>query len=190
MEADEVLMVRAQAGDREAFGSLATRYEIPLFRFFCRMGAETDAAADLFQEAILQLYVRRDAYDPVRRFRPWLYGIAHLVWKDCCRHTARRFEHLNRLAAMERGSPEGPPAEHVLDTELDRDLIGVAVRRAVALLAEEHRAVLILRHYQELTYPEIAEALGIPVGTVKSRLHHALKAAKLELSRKKVLEVS
>lgn len=189
MEADEVLMVRAQAGDREAFGSLATRYETPLFRFFCRMGAETDAAADLFQETILQLYERLDAYDPTRPFRPWLYGIAHLVWKDSRRHTARRFEQLNRLAAMDRGSPEGPPAEQDLDTELDRDLIGVAVRLAISHLSEEHRAVLILRHYQGLAYPEIGEALGIPVGTVKSRLHHALRGVKAELVRTKVLEV-
>jgi RNA polymerase sigma-70 factor (ECF subfamily) len=188
MEADEVLMVRAQAGDKGAFGSLAARYERALFRFFCRMGAETDAAADLFQETILQLYERLDAYDPNRPFRAWVYGIAHLVWKDSRRQSARRCEHLNRLTAMERGSPEGPLAEHDLDAELDRDLIGVAVRGAVSHLSEEHRSVLILRHYQELTYPEIAEALGIPVGTVKSRLHHALRTLKIDLSRKKVLE--
>lgn len=189
MEADEVLMVRAQAGDREAFGSLATRYQTPLFRFFCRMGAETDAAADLFQETILQLYQRLDAYDPTRPFRAWLYGIAHLVWKDSRRQSARRLEYLSRLAAMEREASEGPSPEHDLDAELDRDLIGVAVRVAVSHLSEEHRAVLILRHYQGLAYPEIAEALGIPVGTVKSRLHHALRGVKAELVRKKVLEV-
>lgn len=90
---------------------------------------------------------------------------------------------------MEHGSPEGLPAGQDLAMELDRDLIGVAVRVAISHLSEEHRAVLILRHYQERTYPEIAETLGIPVGTVKSRLHHALKAVKTELSRKKVLEV-
>ncbi|MBI4381824.1 MAG: sigma-70 family RNA polymerase sigma factor [candidate division NC10 bacterium] len=189
MEADEVLMVRAQAGDREAFGSLATRYETPLFRFFCRMGAETDAAADLFQETILQLYERLDAYDPARLFRAWLYGIAHLVWKDSRRQAARRLERLTRWATLERGLPEEPPAGQDLDAGLDRDLIGVAVRLAISHLSEEHRAVLILRHYQELTYPEIAEALGIPVGTVKSRMHHALRGVKSDLSRKKVLEV-
>lgn len=70
MEADEVLMAHTQAGDREAFGRLAARYEIPLFRFFCRMGADADVAADLFQEAILQLYERRDAYDPARPLPP------------------------------------------------------------------------------------------------------------------------
>lgn len=189
MEADQVLMAHAQAGNQEAFARVAARYEAPLFRFFCRMGADADAAADLFQETIIQLYERRHAYDPVRPFRPWLYGIAHLVWKDWRRQAARRFERLSRWSALEPRSPDEPSAGQDVNAELDRDLIGVAVRMAVSHLSEEHRTVLILRHYQGLAYPEIAEVLGVPAGTVKSRLHHALRTVKRELARKKVLEV-
>jgi RNA polymerase sigma-70 factor (ECF subfamily) len=164
---DEQLMVRVQAGDDAALGELLDRFRGRLFAFLARrVGAS--AAEDLFQETWLRVVRARASFDPTRRFSTWLFQIANNLCRD--RGRRRRVEDGWKDAMREQvrsapGRLEPPP----LDLRLD-------MHRRLQALSETFREVLILRYYHHLSEAEIAEILGIPRGTVKSRLHHAVRA--------------
>jgi RNA polymerase sigma-70 factor (ECF subfamily) len=166
---DEDLMVRVQAGDSEALAALIDRYRGPLYAFLWRRAG--DGADDLFQESWIRVSRARDRFDRSRRFSTWLFQIANNLCRDRWRRQdARRraFDALReeeRAAGRDSAAPPELPADHGLIERLDA-------------LPERLREVLVLRHYHELGEAEIAEVLGIPRGTVKSRLHAAVRAAR------------
>jgi len=178
---DEELLARFQAGDAEAFGALVRRYERELYGYLRRYLGDGSLAEDVFQNTFLQLYVKSAQYQPGRPVRPWLYTIATHQAVDALRRGGRRpavsleqagesglnGESANLAAALEGRGP-GPLEAAVEQERRER------VRAAVDRLPEFLRQVLLLAYYQGLKYREIAEALDIPVGTVKSRLHAAL----------------
>jgi RNA polymerase sigma-70 factor (ECF subfamily) len=135
-------------------------------------------AEDVFQATFLQVYVKRDRFETGRRFRPWLYTIATNQAIDAQRRNRRhRMVSLDQRAGnddegdlMSVVSSTGPTAVENLEDEESREW----VRGAVDSLPETLRAALILVYHQGLKYREAADVLGIPVGTVKSRLHAAL----------------
>jgi len=171
MRQDDDLMARARQGDWDALGTLLGLQEGRLVAFFHRLGCDPNSIEDLVQEVMIRIYEARRRYDPARPFSPWLYGIARNVWRDYL----RRQGHLQAaLRAMESAedldSPGLDPLERrQAEEEADR------VRRAVQRLPEEQRVTLILRHFQDLSYEEIAETLGVPLGTVKWRIHDAMR---------------
>jgi RNA polymerase sigma-70 factor (ECF subfamily) len=166
---DEDLMVRVQAGDSEALAALIDRYRGPLYAFLWRRAG--DGADDLFQESWIRVSRARDRFDRSRRFSTWLFQIANNLCRDRWRRLdARRraFDALReetRATGEDAAPPPALPADHGLIGRLDA-------------LPERLREVLVLRHYHELGEAEIAEVLGIPRGTVKSRLHAAVRAAR------------
>jgi len=164
-------MAKVAEGDWDALEALLTRVEAPLFGFLYRLGCRPDLIEDLVQEVMIRLYEHRCRYDPARLFRPWLFGIAVFVWKNARRQRGR--EH----ARLERWSGE---QEHVAPTFDPHDRAQALeeaerVRRAVQGLPEAERLPLLLRHYHGLSYTEIQEALEIPLGTVKTRIHNAVR---------------
>jgi RNA polymerase sigma-70 factor (ECF subfamily) len=160
-------MARLQAGDEAALGELLERWRGRLFAFLARRTGAT-AAEDLFQETWLRVVRARASYDPGRRFSTWLFQIANNLCRD--RGRRLRVEEGWRDAVREqvRHDPQrlDPPP---LDLRLD-------MHRRLHALSDAFREVLILRYYHHLSEAEIAEVLGIPRGTVKSRLHHAVRA--------------
>ncbi len=158
-------MQRLQAGDEHAFADLLDRYRAPLFAFLSRRCGDSASAEDLFQETWLRVVRRRASFDPARRFSTWLFQIANNLCRDLHRRrgTERRAREAMRDAA--RSEPLRAPA---LDARLD-------ARERLARLPDPLRAVIVLRYYQRMQEREIAEVLGIRPGTVKSRLHSALK---------------
>lgn len=170
MEEDEQLMALVAGGDWTALERLLVRHEAPLLGFFFRVGCDPSAVADLAQTVMVRLYEGRHRYDPGRPFAPWLYGIARNVWIDHRRRAARnRVDPMgDALDGMPSSTPD--PAERLEQLE-EADW----VRRAVQRLPEDQRLALVLRHWQGLTYGEIAETLGVPLGTVKWRLHDAMR---------------
>lgn len=171
MREDDDLMARVREGDWNALGTLLGRQEGPLFAFFHRLGCDPNSIEDLVQEVMIRIYEGRRRYDPARPFAPWLYGIARHVWWDYLR---RRGRLQVALRAAESAEDLDPP---VLDP-LERSQAGEEaerVRRALERLPEEQRVTLLLRHFQGLSYEEIAEALGLPLGTVKWRIHDAMR---------------
>ncbi len=164
-------MVRLQSGDEGALGTLMDRYKGPLYGFLNRRVGDA-AADDLFQESWLRVVRARDRFDPRRRFSTWIFQIANNLCRDRGRRRAVEIRHLESLA-RDRSSPseraEAPPAELRLD-----------MRQRLDALPERLREVLVLRYYQELPERDIAEILTIPRGTVKGRLHAAVKALRAQ----------
>ncbi len=170
-ESDEQLMARVRGGEVEAFDALFERYRRRLFGFLFRRCDETAAAEDLFQETWIRVIRARKRFDPRRRFSTWLFQIANNLCRDRVRRLAvdiRKREALHEQARARSESAAASSPE--LSVALPADL-----RERLAALPDRLREVLVLRYYYDLSEGEIAEIVGVPRGTVKSRLHTAVK---------------
>jgi len=179
---DEELLRHFQRGESEAFGLLLRRYEREMYGYLCRYVKDAALAEDVFQNTFLQVYLKSGQYEAGRRVRPWLYTIATHQAIDAMRRKGRH------LAVSLEQSHEAPGEDGLTNTLADAlegglpDPLDVTagleqrdqVRAWVDSLPDLLRHVLILAYYQGLKYREVADVLGIPVGTVKSRLHAAL----------------
>ena len=160
---------RCLAGDTAAFELLVARYQRPLYSVASRMLGCREDARDATQNAFLKAYERLDSYDPSFRFFSWLYRI---LMNECLNVIrARRPE---EPAAAPRAQP-GPL--DLLEAEERRR----RVRSALRALPADYQDVLVLRHFAELSYDDIAATLGIPARTVKSRLFTARQKLGLAL---------
>lgn len=178
---DEDLLTQFRAGQSEAFGVLVRRYERELFGYLRRYLGDSNLADDVFQNTFLQLYTKAGQYEPGRPVRPWLYTIATHAAIDALRRQGR-----HQALSLDQGREELPNGEvrslvELLESrgpapadQLEDEERREKVRASVDQLPEFLRQVLIMAYYQGMKYREIAEVLGIPVGTVKSRLHAAL----------------
>lgn len=182
---DAALLGRAQAGDRAAVTEVVRRLARSVHAMVARLaGARRDLVEDAAQDAFVKIVrgLHRFAPDGPARFETWALTVAARATIDRLRGLERRGRHLVALDAPPEGVAPGPSPER---TAADREL-GARVVAAMEALPAEHRAVLVLRAYHDLDYPEIAEATGLPIGTVKSRLARAraaLKAAVAEENR-------
>jgi RNA polymerase sigma-70 factor, ECF subfamily len=180
---DEELIGLYRDGDPAALELLIRRYHDDLLRFLVRLvGGDRAAAEDVFQEAFLQIHQSADAFDTSRRFKPWLFTIAANKARDLLRRNQRRRAlDLSAPVGGRSGSgdgatfidllrAEGPGPGEITDTA-ERDRL---VQAAVNDLPFALREVLLLAYFQKLSYSQIADALQIPLGTVKSRLHAAV----------------
>jgi RNA polymerase sigma factor (sigma-70 family) len=165
-EVDVVLMQEAAAGSDASFSQLVHRHQNSLLNFFVRMGASSDSE-DLVQETFVRLFRYRRQYKPVAGFTAFLYHIARNVWADRGRKILRR-ERLTSACEMEASIAHQSFAESP-----ER---GLDVAAGLARLSPKLREVIVLNIYQGLRYQEIADALEIPLGTVKSRISLAIKA--------------
>jgi RNA polymerase sigma-70 factor (ECF subfamily) len=171
MPDDRELMARVREGEQSALELLFARWEAPLFAFFYRVGCPPSSVEDLTEEVLVSIYRHRQRYDPTRPFPPWLYGIARLVWKDYLRHRRREIARTALLETAERmRAPEPDPSETAQARETTN-----AVRQAIEHLPDDQKLAFTLRHYQGLSYEDIAEALHVPLGTVKWRIHEAVR---------------
>ena len=154
---DEELMQDLKRGEMRAFDALYERHSRPLFNFIRRLLRDESLAEDVFQNA--------GRFDPRSRFRPWLYTVAHNLSMDELRRRRRRMS----IPAGELPGPTPEPDPH------ERLVEGESARRLLGELRPELRAVVVLRVLHGYSQEETARIVGAPVGTVKSRLHNALK---------------
>ncbi|MBI3241992.1 MAG: sigma-70 family RNA polymerase sigma factor [Chloroflexi bacterium] len=173
---DRDLVLRARRGDAEAFGELVRRTQTSVFNVCYRLMGERREAEDLAQEAFIRAYERLGTFDPDRPFGPWMRRVA----ANHC---------LNRLSAQ-------APADAPLDEERDEDERGKPeaireareqaelVRAAILALPPNYRAVIELRHFQDMSYDEIAGLLSIPLSDVKSHIFRARKLLAEKLERR------
>lgn len=169
---DEELMLQVAKHDREeALVELIERYRTPLVNHFLRRGVHHEYE-DLAQDTFVRLYKARKRYKVRAKFRTYLYHIAHRVWQDHLRKSARR----QRRETAFRHEPR--PQYAAPDTQSASDLDW-----ALSHLAALHREVLVYAAIDHLSHAEISEILGIPTGTVKSRLHHAMTQLRTLLSK-------
>jgi RNA polymerase sigma-70 factor, ECF subfamily len=173
---DEQAMWRVQAqDDPEAFTHLVQRWRDAIHRLCVRMTGDEHRAEDLAQEAFTRLYSRRKEWQPAAKISTWLWRVAVNLCHDELRRRGRRGETSLERVEEEAELPahlavvEGTPHESLAEA----DRAGI-VRQALMRLPETHRPVVILKHYEGLKFREIAEVLGIPEGTAKSRMFEAL----------------
>jgi len=158
------LIAAAQQGDRGAFGELVRRHRAGVINVVYRMCGDAHLAEDAAQEAFIRAWQHFSSYRPRSPFRNWVYRIATNVAVDVLRREKETVD-IDTLPLI--ASDEGPEAAVEGQERSER------VQQAVLALPPASRAVLVLREYEALSYREIAETLGIPIGTVMSRLNYA-----------------
>jgi RNA polymerase sigma-70 factor, ECF subfamily len=182
---DEELVEAFQRGDSSAFDLLALRWERKIRGAIYRVIGSEDEARDLCQEAMLKAYRGLRSFKREARFSSWLYQIALNLCRDRIRR--RRGRTLVSLDEVDEASfprnQEPPPSAHEIVEARD---LARAVAAAVAALPEDQREVIVLKEYEGLTFLEIAEILGVPVSTAKTRLYRGLGQLRQRLEREGV----
>ena len=163
---DRELIVRARRGDRNAFGELVTCYQTGVFNVCYRLLHERDEAEDLAQETFMRAYDRLHIFDLDREFGPWIRRIAANL---CLNYLESR--KVTVQLDEERDADESQRPEKQVEVQ-ERS---AQIRAALLSLPPHYRVVIELRHYQELSYDEIASELKIPLSDVKSHLFRARK---------------
>jgi RNA polymerase sigma-70 factor (ECF subfamily) len=191
---DVDLMLRIRAGDEEAFRELMDRYAAILVRFFRRLGMSIDDAEDGAQEIFLRLYRSREEYVPKTKFRHFLFRIATNYWIDRFRAAKRRPTSLSLDLSLERDPGGGRPSalkdqlpgkDRRPDAILSNRELGDRIDEAIRRLPEGQRIVFLLGEAGGILYTEIGKMLGIPVGTVKSRMHTAVHELRRLLTKER-----
>lgn len=163
---DQELMRQVKEGDLRKLAVLFERHHRALFHFFLRCTSDRTLSEDLVQEVYFRILRYRHTFNPQHSFTAWMYQIARNAQMD----------------QLQKRRPETVPDEEMashssrVDDLLSRDQEVALLRRAMDLLPEDKREVLVLSRYQELKYEEIAEILGIEVGAVKVRVFRAVRA--------------
>ena len=168
---DASLMMRVRGGDDEAFAELVRRHQKSVMNFFERNGVYRDVE-DLAQETFLKIHRARGRYVPSAKFTTFLYTVARRVMIDWYRSTARKSGHLENLAKEAPQEAEPPPKRgEISDAEA-----------ALGCLSRQLRETVVLVVMQGMAYAEAAEILGIPLGTVKSRISSAMTKMREKLT--------
>jgi len=168
---DTELVVRAQRGDEGAFTSLAVAVGDRLHAVAHRILRDTDLAEDATQQALLNVWRDLPQLRDPARFEAWSYRLLVRACYAEGRRTRRWAPNLRLLPADEPMGADG------LSMVVDRDQLERGFRR----LSIEHRAVVVLHHYLDMPLDQVAETLGVPVGTVRSRLHYAMQGLRAAL---------
>jgi RNA polymerase sigma-70 factor (ECF subfamily) len=178
---DSELLRRYLAGDEGAFAVLVRRYGRELYNFLARFLHDAALAEDVFQDTFLQLHISAATFDPSRQLKPWLFTIAANKARDAMRSRQRR-QAAPLDAAIQPDAVEQTSYVSLMPADVpspDAALMNFETRQAVeniiGEMPENLRTVLLLSYFHELPYKEIAEMLSLPLGTVKSRLHAAVK---------------
>jgi RNA polymerase sigma-70 factor (ECF subfamily) len=180
-DSDEALLLRFRdTHDDDAFSELLARYERPLFNYLARYTGDLSQAEELFMATFERVFERCAQFEPGRRVKPWIYSIATHLAIDAMRRSGR-----HRAAQFDTSIEDDESDVGTLfDLVSDRRPGPIAsleagerrnwVRRAVQDLPDDLRAVILLAYYESMTLREVAQALDLPIGTVKSRLHRGL----------------
>ena len=181
---DEDLMARVAEEDERAFSELVRRYQGRLTNFVSRLINDRECADDLAQEVFVRVYVHRRNYRHGSKLSTWLFTIAANLAKNEIRRRVRRRnwfsldalqEVLKDSAIVLADKSEGR------ERALEREQLQEAVGRAIATVPEKYRLALVLRDIEGLAYEEIAQALGVQGGTVRSRINRARSMLKRKL---------
>jgi RNA polymerase sigma-70 factor (ECF subfamily) len=177
---DESLMLRYRDGDVRAFEVLVTRHRKPVYNFILRFVRDRAHAEDVLQETFLRLIKGAEAYERQARFTTWLYTIA----RNLCIDASRRGKH-RQMASLDAPAGADGDGQSLLErvgdgaAPADRQVIGrelqARMQEAIAALPEEQREIFLLRELADLQFNQIAEVVGCPENTVKSRMRYAVE---------------
>lgn len=161
---DQTLVAQTLAGRPEAFGTLVERYDRAVYHLAYRTLRDQEEARDAAQEAFFKAYRSLRTFKPGAKFSTWIFAI---VYHACCDRLARRKRYSNEELPERADTAAGPESEAIANDEAKR------LRAAIAELPEKYRTVITLYHLQGRQYDEIAQVLGVPMGTVKTHLFRA-----------------
>jgi RNA polymerase sigma-70 factor (ECF subfamily) len=185
---DQEIVALARSGEEAAYRELVRRYERPLFSLLYRMVRDRELAEDLAQETFVKALNAIDSYRPEFKFSSWIFKIANNAAIDHLRR--RELDTLSLEGSPHAETPEaieatalqiGDRQESPLD-EVEARELGGEIEAAIARLRPEYRSCILLRHVEGRAYEEIAEILGLPLGTVKTYIHRARNELRRELA--------
>jgi RNA polymerase sigma-70 factor (ECF subfamily) len=180
---DEELVARTNGGDPDSFNELIRRWERPIYALAYRQIGREEDARDVCQEAFLRAYRALHAFRGQSKFSSWLYRIAINLCRDWMRRERRTpvSQPPEDVDLMDLAAANGPSES--IEDRIARHDMSRAVERAMAVLPDEQRTAIILKEYHELTFQEIADLVGCPLSTVKTRLYQGLAVLRRELAR-------
>jgi RNA polymerase sigma-70 factor (ECF subfamily) len=171
---DRILIARCLKGDEKAFETLLNKYRASVFSICLRMVRNRTTAEDIAQEVFIKVFSALNRYDPAYPFPGWLNRITSNLCIDHLRREKERVVSLDQPAAgnddlfVQLASDGAGP-----DREAESKEMMAILEEALSLLPEHYRIIVVLRHQEQLSYEEISDTLGIPLGTVKARIHRA-----------------
>ena len=169
---DTQLMIEVQQGNTLAFRALVDRHKKKAYYTALKLVGDPDDAYDLSQEAFIRVYNARRRYDGTHPFYAWFYTIIRNLARNYLRKRKVRYDYAVQTKQIRKGDPEVfDSPECIVGADEDKKAIWVAIDK----LSYDHREIIILRHFEDMSYEEIAETLGIAVGSVMSRLYYARK---------------
>ena len=174
---EQELVRLAKAGDQDAFSQLVQANQNRIYTLAVRMTGSTEDGEDLAQEAFLRAWRNLPSFQAESSFSTWLYKLTSNLCIDFLRREKRRKTAVTTVS-LDNDDDDAPPAEvpdhrFTPETELEHKELRTAVEQGLAQLSDEHRAVLVLREVEGLSYTEIAAYLNLEEGTVKSRIARA-----------------
>jgi RNA polymerase sigma-70 factor (ECF subfamily) len=180
---DEELVARSNGGDPDSFDELIRRWERPIYALAYRQIGREEDARDVCQETFLRAYRALKGFRGQAKFSSWLYRITINLCRDWMRRERRNpvmpaAEDIDMMDLAAAREPFEPIEDRIARHDLSR-----AVERAMASLPEEQRAAIVLKEYHGLTFQEIADLVGCPLSTVKTRLYQGLTVLRRELAR-------
>ena len=189
-EADEALMLMYQKGNVRAFEVLLERHRKPVFNFIYRFVRSRDVAEDLLQDTFLRVIKGANNYQRKATFTTWLYTIARNLCVDRSRRQKHR-KHASLDQPMTKSEDAGTLLDVVAGDEMPSDRKAIsrqlhqAMQEAIGRLSEEQREVFLMREFLSMPFKQIADVVGVPENTVKSRMRYALEKLRLELDEYK-----
>jgi RNA polymerase sigma-70 factor (ECF subfamily) len=180
---DEELVARSNGGDPDSFNELIRRWERPIYALAYRQIGREEDARDVCQETFLRAYRALKGFRGQAKFSSWLYRIAINLCRDWMRRERRTpvMQAPEDVDLMDLAAARGPVES--IEDRIARNDLSRAVERAMAFLPEEQRAAIVLKEYHGLTFQEIADLIGCPLSTVKTRLYQGLTVLRRELTR-------
>ena len=176
-QTDEQLMHKAAAGSDTAFEELYRRYARRLKGFFfLQLGGDEELAADATHDVFLRAYEARSRYQEGRRVDTWLFTIAYNICRNHYRSNAYEAQFLANLDAE-------PVTNQQIEVQLDQAALDEALAQVLAELPAPLHQIFSLHYQEELTIPQIAEIVGVPEGTIKSRLHKTMNIIRKKLKQ-------
>lgn len=168
---DEELILDFQINDTiKAFDILVQRYKNPLTNYVFRFLGDYEACVDVVQETMIRVFRNKDSYKSIAKFSTWIYTIAGNLAKTELQRRKKIVFSTGKISD-EEVAHDIPDNRYRPDKMLDNSLKEKAIQEALLKISETYREMVILRDIQELTYEEISEISGLPVGTVKSRIN-------------------
>jgi RNA polymerase sigma-70 factor, ECF subfamily len=176
----ELMLEFQQLDNEEAFAELVSRYKKPLVNFFYRLVWDQQLSEDLSQEVFCRVFVHRKSYKAEAKFSTYLFRIARNLWIDHHRAQGKMPSLASLSVPLSRGETDDELIDSIAAPEPvpapdDNTDLARKIQDALDQLSVEQRLVFILAKNQGMKYAEIADALGVPVGTVRSRMHSAVQ---------------